>query len=54
MERVVCKNCKKIFEIKEIPIQRGGRDVETVECPDCDIVIYRGKTSGTFNAIEVK
>ena len=49
-----CKNCEKQFEIKEKKIQRGGRDKETAECTNCGAVIYTGKTSGTFEALEIK
>jgi hypothetical protein len=52
--RVICLNCNIEYDIKEIPISRVGREKETAECLKCGGVIYRGKTSGTFKAIEVE
>lgn len=54
MNEARCHKCDKKFEIKEKPISfRHGRDIETAECPYCNHTIYTGKTSGTFEAIEL-
>lgn len=52
--RVTCLDCNIEYGIKEIPISRVGKEKETAECLQCGKVIYRGKTSGTFKAIEVE
>lgn len=52
--RVTCSNCQIEYDINERPIGRGSKDVETAECLKCGKEIYRGKTSGTFEAIEIK
>jgi hypothetical protein len=54
VKRVSCSNCQIEYDIKERPIARGGKDVETAECLKCGKEIYRGKTSGTFKAYEIK
>jgi predicted RNA-binding Zn-ribbon protein involved in translation (DUF1610 family) len=44
-ETCTCKACNLQYEIIEKPISfRGGRDMETAECPKCGTEIYRGKT----------
>ena len=52
--RVICSNCQIEYDINERPIVQGGRDIETADCLECGKEIYRGKTSGTFEAIEVE
>lgn len=53
IKRGTCSNCKIEYDINEQPIAQGGRDIETAECLNCGKEIYRDKTSGTFEAIEV-